>query len=361
MVFAKKFQQKVYEFTLKGKHDILKIIRELCKKSYGIYQAHGIVHHKTQDLHTHITVSLRDKPNFTGNSLNTYFELPQGSTPPRPVTSGKSIKKKLDTMAKYYTDEAKHPGEIQDPLVTYKYIQIGTADQEPKSQYGKALKAYVQDGKSLMEQYDVACWDHKAFLMKEYDTLTKMFSSHKRMLTENKPKEFPMNSFKSSYVKGKVTTHDFSLRHGNRKKQCLILQGKSNTGKTKLAKARFNKPLVVRHIDKLKKFDPLRHDGIIFDDMSFAHYPRETVLSLMDMDDDSDINVKNSMVTIPAGHPRIFTTNRKMYAMDGNGYDKSKSFLPEPLDCWNQGAKPLNDEALSNRYTLLEVHEKLYA
>ena len=45
--------------------------------------------------------------------------------------------------------------------------------------------------------------------------------------------------------------------------------------------------------------------------MSFSHYPRESCIHLIDLEEEADINVKCGMVTIPAGTPRIITTNRE--------------------------------------------------
>lgn len=91
--------------------------------------------------------------------------------------------------------------------------------------------------------------------------------------------------------------------------RCMVISGKSGWGKTQYAKTLFNNPLIVRHIDKLKRFNEIEHDGIIFDDMDFSHYPRVSCIHLLDTEEDTDINVKCSMITIPAGTRRVFTTN----------------------------------------------------
>lgn len=50
----------------------------------------------------------------------------------------------------------------------------------------------------------------------------------------------------------------------------IHLWGKSGTGKTQYALAHFKKPLLIRHIDDLQKLQPyVKHDGIVFDDVSF--------------------------------------------------------------------------------------------
>lgn len=88
----------------------------------------------------------------------------------------------------------------------------------------------------------------------------------------------------------------------------LILSGPTDIGKTKFAQCLAGpKYIFVRHMDKLKEFAP--GQTIIFDDMNFSHWPRESVIHLVDVGEDSQLNVKHSMVDIPKGTPRIFTTN----------------------------------------------------
>lgn len=94
-----------------------------------------------------------------------------------------------------------------------------------------------------------------------------------------------------------------------REEKALFLHGPSGTGKTEYAKALIGEgALLVRHMDQLKRISP-DTKGIIFDDMSFQHWPREAVIHLCDLKNDSGINVKHGCVTIPAGLPRIITHN----------------------------------------------------
>lgn len=90
----------------------------------------------------------------------------------------------------------------------------------------------------------------------------------------------------------------------------IFVYGGTNTGKTQWALHCFNNPLLVRHMDALRGFNKDFHDGIVFDDMSFAHMPREAVIHLCDWDEDSDIHVRYGVARIPAGTRKIFTSNK---------------------------------------------------
>jgi len=88
----------------------------------------------------------------------------------------------------------------------------------------------------------------------------------------------------------------------------VLLWGGSGFGKTQFAISHFTNPLVCRHIDKLKTLNP-DHDGIVFDDMAFKHWPRESIIHLLDSEVESEINVRYGTVTIPSKTKKIFTHN----------------------------------------------------
>lgn len=89
----------------------------------------------------------------------------------------------------------------------------------------------------------------------------------------------------------------------------LILHGESGVGKTAYAKALRPNALLISHVDKLRAFDPAVHDCIIFDDMNFSHWPRESQIHLVDNDEERDIHMRYTIASIPAGVARIITTN----------------------------------------------------
>lgn len=90
--------------------------------------------------------------------------------------------------------------------------------------------------------------------------------------------------------------------------KALLLHGPTCVGKTSYALAHFAKPLYVDHIEKLKD---LRHDhdGIVFDDLAFNHWPAGTVIHLLDMDFTHTVHCRYVNAIIPKGMKRIFTYN----------------------------------------------------
>lgn len=114
---------------------------------------------------------------------------------------------------------------------------------------------------------------------------------------------------------------DFDLNFEWDRTKSLVLWGPTNTGKTSIAKALLPRALFVTHKDRLKEYDEDEYEGLIFDDMSFKHWPREAQIHIVDYDNDRQIDVKHGMAVIPAKTPRIFTTNMMpaeiMLANDG--------------------------------------------
>jgi len=88
----------------------------------------------------------------------------------------------------------------------------------------------------------------------------------------------------------------------------VVLWGDSGAGKTTLARVLLPKALIVSHMDDLCNYT-VKHDGIIFDDMSFTHIPREAQIHLVDNDLPRSIHCRYRTASIPAMTKKIFTTN----------------------------------------------------
>lgn len=99
--------------------------------------------------------------------------------------------------------------------------------------------------------------------------------------------------------------------------KALVFRGPSQIGKTQYALQHFPRGcLVVRHRDDLGRFDPVIHDGIVFDDMDFRRWPRSECIALLDMELSSTIDIKYGTAMLPARTPRIFTTNIDIFPVD---------------------------------------------
>lgn len=92
--------------------------------------------------------------------------------------------------------------------------------------------------------------------------------------------------------------------------RALILIGESGAGKTTWAKTNIPKPcLFVTHIDELKLFRKGYHVSILFDDVSFKHYPIQAQIHLVDFFDSRTIHVRYGTATIPERTVKFFTCN----------------------------------------------------
>jgi len=109
----------------------------------------------------------------------------------------------------------------------------------------------------------------------------------------------------------------------------LVLTGKTSVGKTALAKALLPNALMINHIDRLRNYNGL-YDGIIFDDMDFHHYPRESQIHLVDTYEDRDIHGRHVNGYLPAGTSRIITTNRNPYDI----LNLSDPAIRRRVTCW---------------------------
>lgn len=99
--------------------------------------------------------------------------------------------------------------------------------------------------------------------------------------------------------------------------QATVVVGPSGCGKSSWAKRVCKKPsLWVRHMDMLRAFRPGYHQSIIFDDMAFAHIPREAQIHLVDFHDEAHIHCRYGVAIIPSETQKIFTANYYPFTED---------------------------------------------
>lgn len=100
----------------------------------------------------------------------------------------------------------------------------------------------------------------------------------------------------------------------DRSSHALWIYRPSGVGKTEYAKTLFKNPLICNgHMDAMKEFNRLKHDGIIFNDMNYLHWPIEAQIHICDIKSRTQVNVKHGHVNIPAKVPRVFTSNRCIF------------------------------------------------
>ncbi len=91
----------------------------------------------------------------------------------------------------------------------------------------------------------------------------------------------------------------------------LWLVGESGCGKTEFIKSWLTHKglsyLMVTHLDKLKKYNG--QDVIVYDDVSFAHLPRETAIHIAETKNEREIHCRHACAYIPPGVYNIFISN----------------------------------------------------
>lgn len=89
----------------------------------------------------------------------------------------------------------------------------------------------------------------------------------------------------------------------------IVVMGPSGVGKTEWALCQFKNPLLVSDVDQLLEYDPLEHDGLVFDDMDFTKMDRTIQISFLDQTMPRAIRCRYRSPVIPRGTKKIFTCN----------------------------------------------------
>lgn len=161
------------------------------------------------------------------------------------------------------------------------------------------LDAFQQDCKDAAEgkkSFNQVYEDNFKVFMK-YRASAKAALSHYRQLRAINVR-YPADSFNAEKPSSTIL-----------KKKTVIVLGASGTGKTQWVKTWFANPLFVSHMDDLGNLQEGHHDGIIFDDVSVTHMPRNAQIHLCDNAERRSIHIRYVTAEIPADLPRVFTCN----------------------------------------------------
>jgi hypothetical protein len=198
----------------------------------------------------------------------------------------------VEKVAKYCTKDGNYISNFWEPKVESLVFNLETKEE--------AIKMLKEKSPGL--------------LLRSYNNIKNCLEDHYGATEPEEEKE---------KLKPKYELEDFSMEALDLTLPVLIY-GPSNCGKTQFAKAHFNAPLLVSHIETLRRYDPAIHDGIVFDDISFAHWPPESVIHLLDIEEERDLHMRYKVWKKPAGLKMIFTHN------SGNGGSDPNIFY-DPL------------------------------
>jgi len=188
-------------------------------------------------------------------------------------------------------------------------IKYVTKDGKYITNYEKTiLDKIVNDGKKATEIYQEARKRaregeiEEAMKLLEHQKTARDLTIHGSSIRRNLETLAPITRRPSHDISKFLLTFEWD------KSKTLILWGPTGTGKTSLARALLPDALFIGHMDRLRDYGKQYH-GIIFDDMSFKHTPRDAQIHLVDTYNDRDIHCRYTPAFLPAGTPRIITSN----------------------------------------------------
>lgn len=202
--------------------------------------------------------------------------------------------KRLSALKKLHPTATWTPTKVCDSALYCKkvngkiIIDRRNTSQGDRTDLEKATDA-IKEGMSLRDLWQ----EHSTVMVKYSKGMEKMMQELRPMHTRPKYKLSDFLPWQPVELEG--TAH--------------VWYGAPHCGKTQFALAHFKRPLLVRHMDTLKRFRCHYHDGIVFDDMSFTHWHVTQQIALLDWEEDSDVHARYECAYIPAGTIKIFTCN----------------------------------------------------
>lgn len=138
---------------------------------------------------------------------------------------------------------------------------------------------------------------------------------------------------------------------------CIIIQGPAGIGKTQWA-LRFFDPIgkltrLVSHVDDLKKPGLNKCKAILFDDMDFKQYPRQTQIHICDANETRSIHSRYVNVELRKGIVRLFTCNID-YVISGSENEKF-NWSKKGEEVNKHWPVDLTDDAIKRRCRLITL------
>lgn len=181
------------------------------------------------------------------------------------------------------------------------------------------------------------------------------------LLTEKEDEERPIMIFKEPHPKiGRSRTELLSIGTPLDKLDkdfSIIIEGPAGIGKTQWA-LRFFDPIgkltrLVSHIDDLKKPGLSKCKAVLFDDMDFKQYPRQTQIHICDAMETRSIHSRYINVELKKNLVRIFTCNQD-YIISGSENEKF-NWHTKGEEVNKYWPVDLTDPAILRRCTLIKL------
>nr|AAF36423.1 replicase [Pyropia pulchra] len=212
--------------------------------------------------------------------------------------------------------------------------------------------SYVQDDFEIYNDYLISPKKYKQYILES----VKVSSSPPKRLWIHKLKMDEL----MIWAKTIVSNDHIS--------KSLYIHGAPGVGKTNMARLMFDdKMFIVKHVDKLKEADVESSVAIGFDDVNLNtdKYTREDCINIVDPEIGSQINVKNSMISLEPYVPKVFISNflpERVY----KGYDEAverrlKVICLESAEGLVQAIyKREKDVPLESKSDYVEMHESTF-
>ena len=295
-----------------------------------------------RDEHFHVYFKAGKKLDITDRFHSTYFDLRgrAGRVLHPEIQSVLPTPADRERVINYDMKDGDFVGELETPLVNDRRRdrEEAAAREEAQAAGGESDAAESEHERSTSEKSPA--WAR--MLNKAHSTRDGM-----GLLAESAPHIFYMHGSRiKPMLMERVGTPEpklFSMADFNRPAldldQPVVVWGDTEMGKTEFVLAHFEKPLVVRRRDDLKRAS--YHDGIIFDDMDFAAWTPEDVICLLSQDKPRSLPARFHDAFIEADIPLVFTTNKK------------------PKRLFPRADSRKQRRAIARRYTSVEVRRSL--